>query len=269
MWGDDVIDEIAEMLGVRVEERMRGGQFGAYRAVGRDDRPLVLKAWPYPVFGADWQRGAALAERLRRSGYPAPEYLGAGATDQACWSLQELLPGEVPAALTEPMAEQMTELARRHKDAADVDVDVPAELRASMRQAITTLMTTEVTAALAAELKSLLERTASVNLRSRDIAHSDFHSQNLLVEAECVSGVFDWEGARPGDWRCDLANLVVTCDATTPIEALRSEPADVAAIFVAWHSARYLAFDITNHPPARVQEMAPLVEHRLAKWWRV
>ena len=60
---------------------------------------------PNPGLLPQWRRGAELAERLRQQGYPAPVYVATGATSGATWSLQELLPGEIPPSLTVGFAE--------------------------------------------------------------------------------------------------------------------------------------------------------------------
>jgi len=258
---DELIARVAAELGERVVGPLGGGQFGAVRLEG--DR--VLKAFPHAAFEPAWARGARMCARLRAEGYPAPAYDGVGVADGAVWSIQELLPGEVPVEASPAHVAQMVELAARHRDV------VPDERSVLCRHILDEMVTAVAKLApldVGLELAALLARSEDVELRTTDVTHYDFHTSNVLVIDDEITGVFDWDFARPGDWRCDLANIVVTTDHAVAGDALRENaPPDVAALLVGWHCARYLAFDVDVHP-ADVDRNAALVSERLGQWWR-
>src|SRR5687767_4282993 len=109
-----VVEETAHALGLRVLRVLAGGLFGAWLVTDDRGTPLILKVLPDPSLATTWSTGAAMAERLRANGYPAPVYRGTGSTDGAVWSLQEQMPGVVPDRLHLGTAEQLVALARRH-----------------------------------------------------------------------------------------------------------------------------------------------------------
>ena len=112
------VERAATALGVHIVRVFDGGMFGAVLVEGRGGQPLVLKASEQVDLEDTWSTGAAVASTLRARGYPAARrYVEIGAGSGVVWSLQEVLPGRVPAQLTEDLAEQLVTFARAH----DVD----------------------------------------------------------------------------------------------------------------------------------------------------
>jgi aminoglycoside phosphotransferase (APT) family kinase protein len=250
---------------------LAGGMFGACRVEGSGGRQLVLKAWPLPEYAAQWERAAALAGVMRERGYPAPEYIGAGSYSDGCWSLQEFLPGEVVVQLGPVLVTQLVALAVSQADVADVagvEGDPWLDMRSNLAASVAMLRQRPEAAGMAEELASLLEVPLKGELRRGDVVHGDFHPGNVLVSDDAVVGVIDWEGAHVGDWRSDLANLVVTGGGEVSERALREVASpELAAFLVGGHCARYLAFDATNHPE-RLASYLQQVDAGAAAWWR-
>lgn len=257
----------------------QGGEFGATRVRNHDGRMLVLKVIGGPELLADVTEGVRLAGNLRRRGYPAPEYLGLGLEADVVWTLQELLPGEVPGVMTERHAEQLLELAERHAEAAGSERDwVPIAL-AQITKWAAVAGANSVTKSLALELETAARNASLVpRVRTGDVMHSDFHHRNFLADGERVTGVFDWELSSVGDWRFDVVTLGFWCtihrdrlpEATAAVVLDRlgevCEP-EALAFFAAIQSLRHLVFDLTVRPE-RLERVAAGIENAIAPWWR-
>lgn len=201
------LEWLAGRLNLTFVRSFSGGEFGAALVTDEQGDERVLKA----MNGADWaprfERGAALSERLRTSGYPSPRYFGTGAIDTTSWSLQERLPGGVPAQMTEPHAEQLLDLLTLHVDAAPHPGDPRSRMTHGLAESLERVAAHPLTRELASELSSALASGFLDDLRTGDIVHADFHHRNFLAQGEEVTGVFDWELAYGGDWRIDLVRL--------------------------------------------------------------
>jgi aminoglycoside phosphotransferase (APT) family kinase protein len=277
------LQRLAAELGVRITGPLAGGEFGALLATDASGRELVLKTMPASTLlpaatlAAIFARGAALAGRLRQNGYPAPEYLGTGAYDTFAWSLQERLPGAVPDAMAPAHARRLLELARLHRDAAGEPGDLRAFALARVDEHMTTVVGDGRAAPLAREIAAAVDRWQSVELRQHDVVHSDFHHRNYLAAGDEVTGVFDWEFARAGDWRLDLVtmtfwaalgNLIPDSAAGIIVEAAVAEcPAPVLAFLASFQALRQLDFDVRTHPD-RVEPLVAAINARIAPWWR-
>jgi hypothetical protein len=88
--------------------------WGATLVTDQHGRELVLKTMQTELWVNVFTRGASLANRLRETGYPAPQYVRTGASHGATWSLQHVLPGDVPDAVSPAHMQQLLDLARRH-----------------------------------------------------------------------------------------------------------------------------------------------------------
>jgi aminoglycoside phosphotransferase (APT) family kinase protein len=277
------LQQLADRLGVRIEGALAGGEFGAMLAIDAQGRELVFKTMPVSpmlpreTLAAMFERGAAMAGRLRADGYPAPEYVGTGAIDAFAWSLQERLPGAVPDAMTAPHARRLLELVALHRDAAGDNGDWRAFARDRTAEHMTTAVRDERAARLARELAAVIERQDRVDLRHGDVVHSDFHHRNFLAVGDEVTGVFDGEFARAGDWRMDLVTLAFWCaigglvpeDSAHMViaSALAACPPDVLAFLAAFQALRQLDFDVRMHP-ARVESIVSAIDANVAPWWR-
>ena len=263
----NLLETAASGLGLTYHRRLAGGEFGACLVTDNSKAEMVLKALPFPDWQARWARAAELVERLRATGYPAPRYIETGATKEYVWSLQELLSGDRPTAPTRAHMDQLIGLAARHAELGDPDPSWMPAVVESIRRCSTALAAHEPTALLAESLLLLIERHAAIEVLDNGIVHGDFHHGNYLATGERVVGVFDWEGASCGDWRSDLANLVVVVDDPVVSGALRREASpEEAAIFVALHVSRYLEYDSRTRPD-ELERRAAGVAARLAPWW--
>ena len=105
MRADDLFPAIAAQAGVEIVGPLAGGVFGATLVRDAEGRELVLKAMASERWERIWARGASMANHLRASGYPAPEYVATGVAEGATWSLQERLRGDVPDVIVTPPAD--------------------------------------------------------------------------------------------------------------------------------------------------------------------
>lgn len=268
-------ERIAGELGLTVVRRFADGEFGA-TLVRRGDSELVLKVIDSEKWLPIVTRGSGIANRLRSSGYPAPEYLGVGTFEGRTWTLQRLLPGTVPNELTGVHAAQLVALARRHAGFGETVFDWQGE---AIRQTRRSLKNASASAPeLVRELSAVLDRTADIELRRGDVVHSDFHHRNYLAEGDRVTGIFDWEVATPGDWRFDLVTLAFWTS-TFPVGAsdeakrlVREEAAaacgpEVLAFMTAVLAARQLEFNVNRHSE-RVARFQVALQRSGNLWWR-
>jgi aminoglycoside phosphotransferase (APT) family kinase protein len=274
---DSLLPRIAGELGLTIVAPLRGGEFGAEIVRDRDGQELVLKA-SSAARVHQLARAAALTERLRERGYPAPVYVATGMTRGASWSLQERLPGRMPATLTMPLASRLVELARSHARVAQRDRRWQRQAFTSMRAWKRHLVAREDTRRLTMELAEAARRCAGVEVRSNDVIHNDFSHRNCLAIGDEVTGIIDWEQAGVGDWRLDLVTLAywaalqrarVPDDVRRMLrERVQQEcPAELSALFAAYQALRHLDYEARAHP-----EHLPLVmsaiETRVAPLWR-
>lgn len=267
--------KIALDLGLTVVRPFAGGVWGATLVIDAGGSELVLKTMPTEMWRKVFARGASLANRLRESGYPAPEYVGTGAAHGATWSLQRVLPGEIPDVVSPAHMRQLLTLAERH--AGVVPGSGGAWLAHQMpylNMSLRTVTRTPATHELALELGAVLERTKGVRLLDDGIVHNDFHHRNFLAIGDDVTGIFDWELADIGDWRYDLVTLAwwstrMAFDvAERAVERMfeACEP-DVLALLAAVRTISQLDFDARNNPdflPGLVERVVAYV----APWWR-
>ena len=170
-------ERLADHLGVRIAGPLAGGEFGALLALDADGRELVLKTMAIPDFFspeqlAEWfARGARLSGRLRDGGYPAPRYVGTGATGSLTWSLQERLPGSVPDVMAPSHAQRLVELVQTHRDAAGESYPWKSWALRRIAENLEATAKNEHAAPLAAELAKVIDRTAAVELRESDVVH--------------------------------------------------------------------------------------------------
>lgn len=271
----ETLQRVASELGLVVEKRLGGGEFGA-TLVSRAGSQLVLKVLPSAGMLAAVTRGSGLANRLRSAGYPAPEYVGVGTFEDSTWTLQRLLPGRIPKVMTGAHAEALLALAERHADFAEETFDWQA---AAVRQTRRSLAAARgVAPELSGELESVMDRSGGIELRRGDVVHTDFHHRNFLAEGERVTGVFDWEIATPGDWRFDVVTLafwmaVVPAGFTEDARVLVRERAQAVcdpatlAFMATVLAARQLEFDARVHPE-RLDGFRQALELEAAHWWR-
>lgn len=270
---------LADQLRLTVDAVAPGGEFGAIFVRDGQERPLVLKAITGLHRAARWERGVALARRLRSAGYPAPEYIATGISRDLVWSLQKRMPGAIPEPLQAAHATALLELTERHADAAGDLEPIGTEephLALSIASA-EALRQHDSTRAIAMEAERILRRGKPSTLRTADICHGDFHHRNLLTSAAVVTGVIDWEGAGCGDWRFDVATLAFWCtvagpqvddDARAMVRMRAEEVCDppLLAYFTAALTMRLLSFNVRTHPNL-VDSVLPPIARDVVPWW--
>ncbi len=275
--GRPALDALAATLGLVPLGPADGGEFGATFVSSPAGEQLVLKATADLGAGSRWAEGARLANVLRDAGYPCPRYVGTGTHDGLTWSLQQRLPGVIPAALTEAHLGQLAGLAERHAEHGRPEPWLATELGLAREQA-RWLEGRKPTRRLGAELVEVLDALGPVGVRQGDVAHGDFHHRNVLAHDQTVTGVFDWEGAHSGDWRFDLCTLAFwselapnqwTADAAASAARLvaRVCPDPVAAVCMAILAARVAWFYATFRPSA-LWRARQRIERHVAQWWR-
>jgi Ser/Thr protein kinase RdoA (MazF antagonist) len=211
-------DAVARALGLRIVRACSGGAFGAVLVEDAGGAGAILKTMPDVPGWTGWGDSVALAERMREIGYPAPRYLGTGTAAGHRYTLQEVLPGAVPEWVTAGHAGQLLALAERQAGRA---AGVPSIWQSYVHDALAGRHRPERVALarkahpdaarLLDEVQALAPRLAGLRLPEEDVVHGDFHHENVLVEGERVTGVFDWEQATAGDWRYDVVWLAFWC----------------------------------------------------------
>jgi len=267
--------KIALDLGLTIVRPFAGGVWGATLVTDAGGRELVLKTMPTEMWPKVFARGASLANRLRDDGYPAPEYVGTGAAHGATWSLQRVLPGEIPDVVSESHMRQLLALAGRHANAVPGGQGARlAHQTLYLNMSLRTITQERTTRDLALELSAVLERTKDVPLLDDGVVHNDFHHRNFLAIGNDVTGVFDWEFADIGDWPYDLTTLAWWSTrmrfavAKLAVDRMYEvcEP-DVLALFAAVRTISQLDFDARNNPdflPGLIES----IEAHVAPWWR-
>jgi aminoglycoside phosphotransferase (APT) family kinase protein len=88
------------------------------------------------------------------------------------------------------------------------------------------------------------------------IVHWYFTPDNVLASDGRVTGVIDWEGARPGDPRFDLVTLAFYAPGTPPLErALARIDTGLRAVYQAHLCVRQAEWSLRRHDPATGERM--------------
>jgi aminoglycoside phosphotransferase (APT) family kinase protein len=211
-----------------MDERLQGESRSTFAVAAGDDQ-LVVKLVPGGQRAMDnqWRLVRQVGD-LRRRGYPAPEYVGAGDSDGTIFTVQRRLPGQTrghgpglpaPSQLFAALLPSLLAAIELQRDAGDLaqppwpawlldTLDAGGDgycLHATMRE-------TPRTAALLGRLQTLAGRNQRGEARTRDVVHFDMNPANLLHAGGRLSGVVDWnipfDGAGQGDRGFDVATLL-------------------------------------------------------------
>jgi hypothetical protein len=213
------------------------------------------------------KRVAESTQIMRRLGYPAPEYVAHGAIPQSgVYTLQREMRGEpigqrVSLALL-PQLLALNDLQRGQGESNNDHID---HLIDSVMVGypnfcnIHTLRTYSVeSATMLDSLQRIVTASAHECPQRNDIVHFDFHTNNVLMEHERVTGVIDWEGSRSGDCAFDLATMLFY---TWPFEGFRDRlwrallertSQGAVAIYLAHMIVRQLDWSMPFHDAATV-----------------
>lgn len=213
-WIEDRAADAADALGLTLGARLGGRYNGAWAAARADGAAVVVKPLPPGrAFGFDDVVSAVgLAAMLRRRGYPIPRHVGITEFSSQVAVAQLLVPGRTASTVDAEIAGQLLRMMRLQADIGRRDpawahevTDVESGRPGADLLALTA-SEQEPVRFLLAETEGVIRGTYAV-LRQTDAVHTDLHAENILVSAGAITAVVDWEGARIGDWRWDLANL--------------------------------------------------------------
>ncbi|RII11721.1 Phosphotransferase enzyme family protein [Streptomyces sp. YIM 130001] len=211
------VEAVRELTGVRLtpDGPCPGGQVGAAYVRWPEGRRSVLKWRPHTRV-AELRDGAlAVAEELRRTGYPAPATELAVQVGHAVVTVQELLPGspvDQRGGFDGSVLDQLLALNDLQAGRLAGRPDVPA-VELYLRTDGPGYCLHEPLRQYGRRGAALERRVAAVGagypavLPGDDAVHLDFQPGNVLVEDGSVTGVIDWDGAARGDRRFDLVTL--------------------------------------------------------------
>ena len=216
--------------------------------------------------GTSAARAAAVTARLRELGYPAPRYVRV----EPEWALQEELPGE-PLEPWRPLPEEVAaELLTLLELQAEVFPRAITPAGSWRRVVASSVLSGARSYLRLATLRDHSDRSRELLSRCQDavrrfgervpemdaIVHWDFTPDNVLARHDRVSGVVDWEGARPGDPRFDLVTLAFYAPGTALLErALEDVDAGLRAIYQAHLCVRQAEWSLRRHDAATGERM--------------
>jgi len=216
--------------------------------------------------GTSAARAAAVTARLRELGYPAPRYVRV----EPEWALQEELPGE-PLEPWRPLPEEVAaELLTLLELQAEVFPRAITPAGSWRRVVASSVLSGARSYLRLATLRDHSDRSRELLSRCQDavrrfgervpemdaIVHWDFTPDNVLARHDRVSGVVDWEGARPGDPRFDLVTLAFYAPGTALLErALEDVDAGVRAVYQAHLCVRQAEWSLRRHDAATGERM--------------
>jgi thiamine kinase-like enzyme len=265
MKASDLIAHINRERGTsyRITGRYAQGESGAARRVAdAHGNRFVLK------FGAstnvkvrDAHPGRTTA-RLRSLGYPAPEYVAVGIAGETWYALQTAMPGEPNGARVSlallPQLLHLNDLQRGQGEPAN---DEPEHLIRGVMEGyaefcvIDTLRTYSAdSAAMLDSLQRIVIAHAHECPKRNDIVHFDFHTNNVLIDEDQITGVIDWEGSESGDCAFDLATMLFY---TWPFadfrkdlsrELMKRTTRGAMAVYLAHMIVRQLDWSMRHHP---------------------
>jgi aminoglycoside phosphotransferase (APT) family kinase protein len=216
--------------------------------------------------GTSAARAAAVTERLRELGYPAPRYVRV----EADWALQEELPGE-PLEPWRPLPDEIAaQLVLLHELQAEAFPGAGASTGSWRRVVVSSVLSGARSYLRLATLRDHSDRSRDLLARCQDavrrfgervpeleaIVHWDFTPDNVLTRDGRVTGVIDWEGARPGDPRFDLVTVAFYAPGTPLVEqALVDIDAGVRAVYQAHLCVRQAEWSLRRHDEATGERM--------------
>ncbi len=259
-----------------VEGPCAGGQVGTVYVRWPDGHRGVLKWRPHSTVGELRSGPLAVAEQLRRLGYPAPATELTAQVGQAVVMVQELLPGTKIDHLDARHLDRVLEVHRIQANALAGWGDVPA-YQLFLRDDGPGYCLHEPLRQLSRRTRALERRISRCGaeypgqLNGNDAVHGDFHPGNILAAGGGITGVVDWDGAARGDHRFDL---VVLRFGVHPDRADRGvverldrllDALPEAILRPAWAhlSLRMTDWAIRHFPPGEVEQWLDLAEQRI------
>ena len=215
---DRLQESLAERLGGRVSDlrRLLGGASRETWAFELDGRPLVLRRDPAGApRGGAMRREAALLRAASTAGVPVPEVVDADDTSVVMSWLdgetiaRRILRDDIYAVARSRLVDQLaTAAARLHQGVTPADVEglpEPVDVLADLREMLDSFG--EPHPALELGMRRLDQLRPAPT--ARVVVHGDFRLGNLMVDADGLVGVLDWELAHIGDAAEDLGWMCV------------------------------------------------------------
>lgn len=277
-------ESVAAELGLSLVKHLSGGHFGASLVTTGRGARAVLKVLPKDDHWSEHRVRYAVqvAGALRDDGYPIPAFLDTGVVNGLVFTLQEFVDGERPGRLRPAHVERLVDLRRRQVGVAPAPDHGWADLLvASIRpnagevQTLLRYAGDERVLELLDEALAVGERIDPASLGSNDVVHNDFTSGNVLVRDDEVVAVIDWEGARVGDSRADLATLAFyhLPGSTDPAvlrlldATIRELPVEIGAALAAKFALGKLYFALRVGDPALLTMVFDIAAHWLRPLW--
>lgn len=258
--------------------RYMGGEQGAYQLRDAAGQEAVLKRSLGTAHAERVQRAAAVTERLRQRGYPAPRYRAVGIVEDASYSIQEALPGEPLASLPPELVPAAIALNTAQAGAVG---DLPRHWPAPVRDPLlyggegfclheSLRSHSAETTRLLGRLRHIAQSTPKGPWADCDIVHYDFSPANILAANGAISGVIDWEGVCAGDRAFDLVTLWFYSDDAPATDALLHQhlrhtvEAQRLPLYVAHMALRQVDWSIRFHDEVAVQRWLHRAQATLA-----
>lgn len=263
-------------LGFTLRKRFESGlQGGAWLIEDEAGTPYVLKLGE---LGTHFRDLTKTIDRLRREGYPTPQWLGYGETRKHAFAVQKYLKGGASTPLDNHKAKQLIEVL-------ELQANLDPEPERNWSDHIKTVATEEGSGTLRQQVRDLgthgdrllahfdqvLAKYPDVRLPRTDMVHGDFNSCNILLYDNKVSGVIDIDAMGSGTRIFDYAALLREAYVEGYGGAV-TEPVRVAAERIAGPGPLVLcaaatSFDIVRfkmrHQPERMDEVLDRL-HQLA-----
>jgi fructosamine-3-kinase len=247
----------------RLVGRYLQGESGAARKVVDDEgNRFVLKFGSSINHEVGNAHPGRITERLRSVGYPTPHYLAVGVVRDTWYIVQTVMRGapignRVSLVLL-PQILHLNDLQRGQGDSRDEN---PERITRGVMEGfagycvIDTLRTySDRSAAMLTRLQCIVAANAGECPRRNDVVHWDFHTNNVLMENDGITGVIDWEGSYTGDRAFDLATMLFyTWNFADFRDALlqailERTTRQAVAVYLAHMIVRQLDWSMRHHP---------------------
>lgn len=275
---EDIAKALFEQTQVRlsVEGPCAGGQVGTSYVRWPDGHPGVLKWRPHITVQELRDGPLAVADQLRRMGYPAPATELTAQVGHAVVLVHELLPGAKIDHLDARHFDRVTEVHRLQANALEGRSDIPA-YQLYLRDDGPGYCLHEPLRQFSSRTAALERRISEYGaehpgyLPGNDAVHGDFHPGNILCADGVITGVVDWDGAARGDHRFDLVVLRFGIhpagadrEVIERLDTLLDDlPEEVLLPAWAHMSLRMTDWAIRHFPPGQVEQWLDLAEQRI------
>jgi aminoglycoside phosphotransferase (APT) family kinase protein len=264
-----------ENLGLTFLDMAPGGEVGAAYVQWPDGHEGVLTVGAKPA--DEVRTTAAVLEKVRSRGIPAPRYEVVTDVGGAVALVQERLPGTLPTRLTRELGQQILEILEQFQDVLAGHDEIPIP-DLYLRHSGPGFCIHETLASHSARTRAVLRwvrdtgRRRHARMRGDDLVHLDLHAHNVLVDAGGrITGIVDWDGIGRGDRRFALATLRFAAlgqradaDTTAWLDKVLDESLDPETLRAYWASMSLREVDwAIRHHPEQVDDVLDLAESRM------